>query len=79
MYRLNRDPYPVSDEFEEPVQLSDLNCTGLTKLKIPTFERRSDSFSACSPNITVTAQAKADANNSFFCIILFSHSDGHCP
>ena len=66
---MQRNPSPVSEEFDEPVQLSDLNCTGLTKLKIPTLERRSDS-SAFSPIINVQAQATADANKSFFCIIL---------
>ena len=76
---VQRNPSPVSEEFEEPVQLSDLNCTGLTKLKIPTLERRSDS-SACSPIINVKAQATADPSKSFFCIILSitkCHSNAH--
>ena len=53
----------MSDEFEEPVQLSDLNCTGFTRLKIPTFDCLSE-CAACSPNANVKkAQAVADTSN----------------
>ena len=37
---------PVRDEFDDPVQLSDLNCTGFRRLKSCTFARRSGSADA---------------------------------
>ena len=63
--------YPVSDEFEDPVQLSDLNCTGFTKLNIPTFDPRSVAL-ACTTKINVKTEANNDTKQSFFCVTILS-------